>query len=95
MLEIHHKPLKNNALHLKSHPLLEPLGAGEENLPAGSQYTVPRHFGTAIPERPDNLTGASGKSGGFGHLTIGGNAAALNAAHHRSNLAQHRLFMLE
>lgn len=79
-----------NALGTQSHALLETAFAGKKDFPFRSDDAMPRKPIRRSVQRPSDLTGCAGISGGVRNLSISRDLAAGNTAHLREEIGEHR-----
>lgn len=88
--EIDARALEFRAFGFQAQALLESGFAWQFDVASGSKNAMPGYavFG-AVAQRPDHLTRAARKSGGFGHLTVSGDFAARDLANDAADLVEH------
>jgi hypothetical protein len=80
VLHVDAEAMELNAFGLEAHALFEAVFAGEEDLAARADDTLPRDSVASTVECPCSLTGCTGKSRGVGDVSVSGNLAAGDTA---------------
>src|SRR6185437_3099449 len=79
----------DHAFHAQAHPLLQSVLAGEANLPACADHTMPRNI-HAIAQSPDHLPRRAGMSARRGDIAVCRDPAFRNSGDGGQDLLEHK-----
>lgn len=76
-LHIDAQAVKDDSFGLEAHALFESGFAAKQDFTAGANHALPRHS-IGLVQRPGDLAGGAGESGGIGDVAVGRDLAFWN-----------------